>query len=275
MDFSLLLDLKAVESKMTSQLPQKVLPGQPIAPVYLMQNGQTLKLLAGTNVRLDSLKHAGNIIPSLVSTTLGRVEVQSAKDEEGSQIVSVIPKNDPCYADNSDDIRDSLQVRKYKASTPNVNDIVLAKVTRMTNSRVNVEILSVAKDTYEANENERADEQKAFDTSKYDQKMIHLTNLLPTETGEFFKGTIRSQDIRSTERDSVKTWNCFQPGDIVRALVISLGDGVSYYLTTARNDLGVVFAKDANGDLLYPLDWETMISPSTGIVENRKCAKPF
>lgn len=256
------------------EMPQVVIAGQPIVPVFLGgENGTSRKFLAGLNVRLENIKHNGNIIPSLLATTLGRVEI-TASTELNTQIINVIPKNDPNFS-ISGELTDNIQVRKYKAITPNVGDIVLAKVTRMSNSRVNVEILSVSKDTYETSETERLDEQKPFDTSKYDQKLIHLTNLLPTENGEFFKGTIRSQDVRSTERDAVKTWECFQPGDIVRGLVISLGDGVSYYLTTARNDLGVVFAKDSNGDLLYPLDWESMISPSTGIVENRKCAKPF
>lgn len=81
--------------------------------------------------------------------------------------------------------------------------------------------------------------------------------------------------MRSTERDSVKTWECFQPGDIIRATVLSLGDGASFYLTTASNDLGVVFARNEDGELLYPLDWETMVAPGTGEIEKRKCAKPF
>lgn len=257
------------------ELPKVVIAGQPIVPVFVSQEqGISTKFLAGLNVRLENIMHDGNIIPSLLATTLGRVESVGVLKEGNTRIVNVVPKNDPNF-NISGDLKDNIQDRKYKAITPNVGDIVLAKVTRMSNSRVNVEILSVSKDTYETSETERQDEQKPFDTSKYDQRLIHLTNLLPTENGEFFKGTIRSQDVRSTERDSVKTWDCFQPGDIVRGLVISLGDGVSYYLTTARNDLGVVFAKDSNGDLLYPLDWESMISPSTGIVENRKCAKPF
>jgi exosome complex component CSL4 len=69
--------------------------------------------------------------------------------------------------------------------------------------------------------------------------------------------------------------NCFKPGDIVRATVLSLGDGNNYYLSTARNDLGVVFAKSAAGQQMYALDWETMKCSVTGKTESRKCAKPF
>jgi exosome complex component CSL4 len=41
---------------------------------------------------------------------------------------------------------------------------------------------------------------------------------------------------------------CFHPGDIVRAEILSLGDQRSYYLTTAKNDLGVVYAKSVAGE---------------------------
>jgi hypothetical protein len=40
---------------------------------------------------------------------------------------------------------------------------------------------------------------------------------------------------------------CFRPGDVVRAEVLSLGDSRSFYLTTAKNELGVVYAKSLAG----------------------------
>lgn len=99
----------------------------------------------------------------------------------------------------------------------------------------------------------------------------------PLDVGETFKGIIRSQDVRSTDRDKVKIADCFRPGDLVKAAVLSLGDGSNYYLTTARNDLGVVFAKSEGGagDLMVAIDWETMVCEKTGVVEKRKCAKLF
>ena len=39
----------------------------------------------------------------------------------------------------------------------------------------------------------------------------------------------------------------FRPGDVVRAEVLSLGDARSYHLTTAKNELGVVYAKSVAG----------------------------
>ena len=40
--------------------------------------------------------------------------------------------------------------------------------------------------------------------------------------------------MRATEIDKVVVYDCFRPGDVVRAEVLSLGDARSYYLTTAK-----------------------------------------
>ena len=84
---------------------------------------------------------------------------------------------------------------------------------------------------------------------------------------------IRVQDVRATEKDRVKIADCFRGGDVVKGLVvsacsmgshviihefdpvsqISLGDARSYYITTARNDLGVIFAISEAGMLIQSL----------------------
>jgi exosome complex component CSL4 len=97
-----------------------------------------------------------------------------------------------------------------------------------------------------------------------------------TDVGEGFGGIVRVQDVRATERDKVKILQSFKPGDIIRAKVISLGDGTNYYLSTANNDLGVIFARSSvTGKHMYPIDWQTMKCSVTGITESRKCANPF
>jgi exosome complex component CSL4 len=88
-----------------------------------------------------------------------------------------------------------------------------------------------------------------------------------------FQGVIRAQDVRQTDKDKVRIWHCFRPGDIVRASVLSLGDARSYYLSTARNDLGVIFAS-TEGRQLEPVSWEAMRDPETGELEPRKVAGP-
>src|SRR5882757_928341 len=87
---------------------------------------------------------------------------------------------------------------------------------------------------------------------------ITIVDGVPLPPGEDFTGVIRVQDIRATEKDKVKVGDCFRGGDVIKGQVvgtrfaclnrclayseqISLGDARSYYITTARNDLGVIF----------------------------------
>ncbi|WMV25814.1 hypothetical protein MTR67_019199 [Solanum verrucosum] len=90
---------------------------------------------------------------------------------------------------------------------------------------------------------------------------------------EKFTGIIRQQDVRATEIDKVDMHLSFRPGDIIRALVLSLGDARAYYLSTAKNELGVVSAESAAGGTMVPISWTEMQCPLTGQVEPRKVAK--
>jgi len=53
-------------------------------------------------------------------------------------------------------------------------------------------------------------------------------------------GVIRAGDVRSTAVDSVDVGALFRPGDLARAVVLSVGDARAYYLTTAGEGLGVI-----------------------------------
>ncbi|KAI0348445.1 hypothetical protein BDW22DRAFT_1350659, partial [Trametopsis cervina] len=103
---------------------------------------------------------------------------------------------------------------------------------------------------------------------------ITVVDGVPLPPGEEFSGVIRVQDVRATEKDKVKIADCFRGGDVVKGLVISLGDARSYYVTTARNDLGVIFATSEAGATMQPVSWQEMRCPKTGKIEKRKCAKP-
>ncbi|KAJ6438528.1 exosomal core protein CSL4 [Purpureocillium lavendulum] len=107
-----------------------------------------------------------------------------------------------------------------------------------------------------------------------------------------WQGVIRVQDVRATEKDKVKIYESFKPGDIVRASVvstcrpcvdiriltrlnqISLGDQANYYLSTASNELGVIMATSEAGNDMVPVSWKEYKDPETGASELRKVAKP-
>ncbi|TFK76986.1 hypothetical protein BDN72DRAFT_807304 [Pluteus cervinus] len=103
---------------------------------------------------------------------------------------------------------------------------------------------------------------------------ITVVDGVPLPPGEEFTGVIRIQDIRATDKDKIRIGDCFRGGDVVRGLVISLGDARSYFVTTARNDLGVIFATSEAGGSMEPVSWQEMRCPKTGRREKRKCARP-
>ncbi|KZV82845.1 hypothetical protein EXIGLDRAFT_626459 [Exidia glandulosa HHB12029] len=103
---------------------------------------------------------------------------------------------------------------------------------------------------------------------------ITVVDGVPLPLGEDFQGVIRVQDVRATEKDKIKIAECFRGGDVVRGVVISLGDAKNYFLSTAKNELGVIFATSEAGAPLEPISWQEMRCPKTGRVEKRKCAKP-
>ncbi|XP_017695128.1 exosome complex component CSL4 isoform X3 [Chiroxiphia lanceolata] len=78
---------------------------------------------------------------------------------------------------------------------------------------------------------------------------VHILYVGSTPLKSTFRGTIRREDIRATEKDKVEVYKSFRPSDIVLAKVISLGDAQSnYLLSTAENELGVVVARsEADG----------------------------
>jgi exosome complex component CSL4 len=89
-----------------------------------------------------------------------------------------------------------------------------------------------------------------------------------------FLGIIRLQDIRKHEVEKLVIEDCFQPGDIVQARVLSLGDSKWFYLSTAETELGVILAW-AKGKRLVPLSWDEMLEPENNLTVNRKVAKPL
>ena len=75
---------------------------------------------------------------------------------------------------------------------------------------------------------------------------VAILGVESTSLKEPFKGTIRKEDVRATEKDKVEMYKSFRPGDIVLARVLTLHTQ-TYLLSTAENELGVIFAKSDSG----------------------------
>lgn len=66
----------------------------------------------------------------------------------------------------------------------------------------------------------------------------------------------------------------FRPGDVVRAEVLSLGDARSYHLTTAKNELGVVYAKSVAGTLEGWWGGGTQAGVVSRMMKSDPCVQP-
>ncbi|WJX12838.1 hypothetical protein P8452_03291 [Trifolium repens] len=144
-------------------------------------------------------------------------------------------------ASDSLDQRPTIEVTGHKAHgpVPEPGSVVIARVTKVMAKTASVDIMCVG------------------------QKSVR----------EKFTGMIRQQDVRATEIDKVDMHLSFHPGDIVKAVVLSLGNARAYFLSTAKNELGVVSAESTAGATLVPISWTEMQCPLSGQIEQRKVAK--
>ncbi|XP_064554173.1 exosome complex component CSL4 [Drosophila montana] len=91
-----------------------------------------------------------------------------------------------------------------------------------------------------------------------------------------YRGLLRKEDVRETEKDRVDIYKSFKPGDVILARVVNQMEQ-SFMLSTAEAELGVVvaYASDIrkNRIPMVPIGWGEMQCPQTTIKEPRKVAK--
>ncbi|KAG7195553.1 exosome 3'-_5 exonuclease subunit ski4 (Csl4) [Scheffersomyces spartinae] len=266
-----------------------VVPGQYITPIYKRDGDVISQFIAGPGTVVTDVKSGENSVIKVISSTiLGKIHTEATPEEKITKsVVSVLSTKNNSYR-SSDTSNDRHNTKS--SCLPSEGDIVLVKITRIGQRQANCELLTVESlgnilpdsgvgangDLAHGSVTAGGGSQALTSHQTIASSQTSGPQAVGMDLGEGFKGIIRSQDVRSTDRDKVKIVDSFRPGDIVRCLIISLGDGQNYYMSTARNDLGVVFAQSMGGagDVMFPLDWQSMVD-RTGVVEQRKVAKPF
>ncbi|CDM31031.1 hypothetical protein DTO013E5_329 [Penicillium roqueforti] len=246
-----------------ASLPPIAIPGQRLGPLSTYSAGP------GTHVQQSFIyaSIAGPVIAdpaqpkSQTRPTLRVSRVIYSKDQAGSTPAGpvVVP---------------SIASKPRYNTLPAVDSIVLARVTRVQKRQATVSILVVL------DESAAQSQGQSPTASDNDNVASILTSAANPEnhssTDELrFQALIRKEDVRAVEKDRVVMDEMFRVGDIVRGSVISLGDQSFYYITTARNDLGVVMARSDAGNMMFPVSWKEMRDPVTGTSEQRKVARPF
>eukprot|EP00371_Babesia_bovis_P001725 XP_001610372.1 hypothetical protein [Babesia bovis T2Bo] len=85
---------------------------------------------------------------------------------------------------------------------------------------------------------------------------------------EGLKGVISLSNIYQSKAIEPKIYECFHPGDFVRAKVISTSDTKQLMLSTAQKDLGVIRVPEA-GEELVPISWKFFLGAKSGTVLTR------
>ncbi|KAA8652714.1 hypothetical protein EYZ11_008298 [Aspergillus tanneri] len=251
---------------MTSTLPALAIPGQRLGSIASYSAGP------GTHVQNANIyaSIAGPIVVDPIqssSTVKSTISVTRSidKKQEPSTISSAVP---------SSSSKTTRSKSKYN-TLPTVDSVVLARVTRVQKRQATVSILVVLDDLASS---------QALIPSKTTSDNDNIASILSSAANPEnhsnsdelrFQALIRKEDVRAVEKDRVVMDEMFRVGDIVRGTVISLGDQSFYYLTTARNDLGVVMARSEAGNMMFPASWKEMKDPNTGATELRKVARPF
>ncbi|KAJ5587519.1 uncharacterized protein N7459_003284 [Penicillium hispanicum] len=245
---------------MAVSLPPVAIPGQRLGSLASYAAGP------GTHIQQSSI-YASIAGPVVVDPAQPKTQTKSTL-----RVSRVVPAISKSIAAPS--VPPTTKSKPRYNTLPAVDSIVLARVTRVQKRQVTVSILVVLDDTPAPN----ADLPRS--ASDNDNVASILTSAANPEnhssTDELrFQALIRKEDVRAVEKDRVVMDEMFRVGDIVRGSVISLGDQSFYYLTTARNDLGVVMARSDAGNMMFPVSWKEMRDPVTGAGEQRKVARPY
>lgn len=163
---------RSKQKEAMSQIPLVAVPGQLL--------GSTAEYLPGPGTHIFS--------SNLYASILGPIKtVQPPKPSGPQKRPTKITPAAPTQL-STVSIERALSAVDGKAEIlPEVNSVVLCRVTRITPRQATVAILVVGETVLD---------------------------------GEW-QGLIRSQDVRATEKDKVKIFESFRPGDIVKAVVVS------------------------------------------------------
>ena len=241
----------------TTSLPSTAYPGLTLGPLTGYVSGPGTHINGGRIIA--SLLGHPTVLPSSTSTS-------TPLKHTSSKPLITIPRLLPSA------IYSTTPSPHVSATNvlPSVGSLVLARVIRVRTRQVDLGILCVSSTDPNPAATSPPSEQQ---TSRYyDGEQFHVNS-------DAYPATIRREDIRATEKDKVVPAEMFRVGDIVRGEIISVGDSANYYITTARNELGVLVAKsELTGEVMAPVSWkefEEVGGAAQGRREGRKVAKPF
>lgn len=162
--------------------PRLAIPGQPLGPASRYRPGPGTHL-HGSHLYASLLGHVRITAPARAPGPVKRLtKITPIPTPAELPTISVLPPSTISTGDETGEQR-----QKRREVLPEVGNVVLCRVLRITPRQAVVTILVCGETVLEAE----------------------------------WQGLIRVQDVRATEKDKVKIYESFRPGDIVRAEVVS------------------------------------------------------
>ncbi|KAL0317527.1 UNVERIFIED_CONTAM: Exosome complex component CSL4 [Sesamum angustifolium] len=195
--------------------------------------------------------------------------------------------------EGSDDPRPTVEVKGHKAHgpVPEPGLVVIARVTKVMAKMASADIMCVGpksvrekftgtirQQDVRATEIDKVDMHSSFRPGDIVRALVVSSMLKETSVlAPFFLFEFYSIYICDESTLLAICLSSSLPCNLFALMILfeklSLGDARAYYLSTAKNELGVVSAESAAGATMIPISWTEMQCPVTGQVEQRKVAK--
>ena len=193
-----------------------VFPGQPLAGPSQPPAGNRASLGAGTYRRGATL----------LSSLVGRTTLTSPSSAPTASSGMLASAGKGKSKANETEVQGIVSVQGSTARfpIPETGSTVLAKVIRVSPRQATCSILVVNDVPCGINSTASSFSVNGISGANHHAAVARLVGISANDDGNpdnLFQGVIRAQDVRATNKDSVRMNESFRPGDIVRATVVS------------------------------------------------------
>lgn len=95
-----------------------------------------------------------------------------------------------------------------------------------------------------------------------------------THLKDEFSATLPKENVRDMDKDKAELFKCVQPGDIILARIVGVGDTqTSFVLSISERALGVKYAVGINGQRMEPENLISVKDVNSEYREPRKCCQ--
>lgn len=101
-----------------------------------------------------------------------------------------------------------------------------------------------------------------------------ILSVANTHLKDEFSATLPKENVRDMDKDKTELFKCVQPGDIILARIVGVGDSqTSFVLSICEKTLGVKYAVGVDGQRMEPETLASVKDVKSEYREPRKCCQ--